>query len=79
MVCLGFPLTGVTGYRGDVDDALLESKTPTMFVVGQFSINCSVDDMEDLREKMKVQPHNLFQCDFVIVRFSPKRVLDLFF
>ena len=37
----------------DVEDPLLDSKTPTLFVVGQHSNSCDIDGIEDLREKMK--------------------------
>ncbi|XP_067656607.1 KAT8 regulatory NSL complex subunit 3-like isoform X3 [Haliotis asinina] len=55
VVCLGFPFTGISGGRGDVEDPLLDSKTPTLFVVGQHSSVCEIDDIEDLREKMKAE------------------------
>lgn len=55
IVCMGFPFTGVGGHRGDADDTLLDSRTPTMFVIGQHATTCSIDDMEDLREKMKAE------------------------
>ncbi|XP_077991927.1 uncharacterized protein LOC144446096 isoform X2 [Glandiceps talaboti] len=55
VVCLGFPFLGVDGTRGDVEDPLLDSKTPTLFVIGQESSVCSQDDVEDLREKMKAE------------------------
>ena len=54
-VCLGFPFHGITGGRGDIDDTLLESKTPTLFVIGQHSLTSSIDQMEDLRERMKAE------------------------
>ena len=49
MVCLGLPLQGIHGGRGDVDDQLLEGKTPTLFVIGQHATTCSIDDMEEIR------------------------------
>ncbi|XP_021352288.1 KAT8 regulatory NSL complex subunit 3-like isoform X2 [Mizuhopecten yessoensis] len=55
VVCLGFPLTGTNGSRGDIEDALLDSRTPSLFVIGQHSNNAGMDDMEDLRERMKAE------------------------
>nr|XP_022339317.1 KAT8 regulatory NSL complex subunit 3-like isoform X1 [Crassostrea virginica] len=55
VVCLGLPITGVNGPRGDLEDTLLDSKTPTMFVIGQHSYTATIDNMEDLREKMKAE------------------------
>ena len=55
VVCLGFPFTGINGGRGDVDDTLLDSRTPTLFIIGQHATSCSVDEMEDFREKMKAE------------------------
>ena len=51
-VCLGFPHVGLDGPRGDVDDPLLDMTTPTLFVIGQNSSQCRIDDIEDMREKM---------------------------
>lgn len=52
VVLLGFPLTGVNGFRGDLDDPLLEIAVPTLFVIGQNSSMCTLDDMEDFRERI---------------------------
>ena len=43
---LGFPLTGVSGFRDDLDEPLVE------LVVGQNSSICKLDDMEDFRERI---------------------------
>ena len=50
---MGLPLRSVHGKRGDVDDALLSCSVPTLFVVGQHASTCSIDDIEELREKIR--------------------------
>ena len=51
-ICLGFPLTGINGFRGDLDDPLLETTVPTLFFIGQNSTMSTIDDMEDFRERI---------------------------
>ncbi|XP_050732045.1 KAT8 regulatory NSL complex subunit 3-like isoform X5 [Eriocheir sinensis] len=54
-ICLGFPMIGAEGKRGEADDPLLDCRTPTLFVVGEKAANVSVDDIEDLRVHMRAE------------------------
>ena len=59
VVCLGFPYLGLGESCGDVEDPLLDIGSPTMFIIGQHSATCTIDDIEDMREKMKVETNLL--------------------
>ncbi|XP_054289184.1 KAT8 regulatory NSL complex subunit 3-like [Macrosteles quadrilineatus] len=52
VVCLGFPMYTVEDNRGTPDDALLNLTVPTLFVTGQNAATSTLDDLEDLREKL---------------------------
>ncbi|XP_005089509.1 KAT8 regulatory NSL complex subunit 3 [Aplysia californica] len=55
VVCLGFPTMGVSGNRWDIEDQLYSCKTPTLFIVGQFANANSLDMLEEVREKLRVE------------------------
>ncbi|OQR79194.1 KAT8 regulatory NSL complex subunit 3-like [Tropilaelaps mercedesae] len=54
VVCMGFPMTGLQGPK-QLDDPILDSRTPILFCVGQFDRSCSLDDLEDFRGYMKCE------------------------
>ncbi|BFY97883.1 hypothetical protein BsWGS_00923 [Bradybaena similaris] len=55
VVCLGFPTNGIYGDRGELEDPIYACKTPTLFVVGQHASTSSIDILENIREKLKVE------------------------
>lgn len=55
LVCLGFPVSTLGGPRGQTGDTLLDLRTPGLFVVGERAAQCNTDDIEDIREKMRVE------------------------
>ena len=54
-ICMGFPFFTLEGSRGEPDDPLLDCRTPCLFVVGQQASQCKIDDIEDTRERMRVE------------------------
>lgn len=54
VICMGCPLAGLSGPK-DLDDPILDSRTPLLFVVGQYDKSCSIDDLEDFRGFMKCE------------------------
>ncbi|CAH0559591.1 unnamed protein product [Brassicogethes aeneus] len=55
VVCLGFSLLTAEGRRGEPDDNILELQIPVLFVIGQCSNTSLQEDVEDLRERMRVE------------------------
>lgn len=55
IVSLGFSLLTAEGKRGEPDDGLLELHCPVLFVIGQCSSTTFQEDMEDLRERMRIE------------------------
>ncbi|KAH9520304.1 KAT8 regulatory NSL complex subunit 3 [Bulinus truncatus] len=55
IICLGFPTMGISGSRGEIDDSIYNCRTPTLFVVGQNASSCSVDLLEDIRERLRIE------------------------
>ncbi|XP_059477401.1 KAT8 regulatory NSL complex subunit 3 [Neocloeon triangulifer] len=55
VICLGFPISTLAGRRGQADDCLLDITCPILFVIGQNAPTARQADIEDLRERLKVQ------------------------
>ncbi|XP_044260034.1 KAT8 regulatory NSL complex subunit 3 isoform X3 [Tribolium madens] len=55
VISIGFSLLTADGKRGEPDDNLLELQCPVLFVIGQCSNTSLQEDMEDLRERMRVE------------------------
>lgn len=55
LVCLGFPVSTLAGWRGQAGDSLIDIKTPVLFVMGEKSGQAGSDDIEDLRERLSVE------------------------
>ncbi|XP_068909025.1 KAT8 regulatory NSL complex subunit 3 isoform X7 [Tenebrio molitor] len=55
VISIGFSLLTAEGKRGEPDDNLLELQCPVLFVIGQCSSTSVQEDMEDLRERMRVE------------------------
>ncbi|XP_064097348.1 mucin-2-like isoform X2 [Macrobrachium nipponense] len=54
-ICLGYPVTGASGKRGEADDPLLDCRTPTLFIIGEKASNVTIDDIEDIRHRLRAE------------------------
>lgn len=52
IICLGFTQSSINGFRGDLDDPMLDMNIPILFVVGQMASTATLDALERLRESM---------------------------
>lgn len=52
IICLGFPMVALNGFRGDLDDPLLDLDIPILFVIGQMATTATISALERLRESM---------------------------
>lgn len=52
IICLGFPHTSMNGFRGDLDDPILDLNIPVLFVIGQMASTATLSAMERLRDGM---------------------------
>ncbi|KAK6638603.1 hypothetical protein RUM43_006870 [Polyplax serrata] len=55
VVCLGFSANTVEGCRGEPDDSILDVQCPVLFVTGENAASSRQEDVEEMREKMRVQ------------------------
>ncbi|CAG9857675.1 unnamed protein product [Phyllotreta striolata] len=55
VISVGFSLLTAEGLRGEPDDNVLELQCPVLFVIGQCSNSSSQEDLEDMRERMRVE------------------------
>ncbi|CAH1099657.1 unnamed protein product [Psylliodes chrysocephalus] len=55
VISVGFSLLTAEGLRGEPDDNVLELQCPVLFVIGQCSNTSNQEDLEDMRERMRVE------------------------
>ncbi|XP_066992053.2 KAT8 regulatory NSL complex subunit 3 [Anabrus simplex] len=55
VVCLGFAVNTVEGKRGEPNDTLLDLPSPILFVIGENAATAQREDLEDIRERMRVE------------------------
>ncbi|KAF6021889.1 KANSL3 [Bugula neritina] len=76
VVAMGYPIMGVNGLRGDADDVIMDSITPTLFVIGEHAQTCPIADLENMREKMRAKNHLVVVAganDHLNVNFKTKK------
>ena len=55
LVCIGVSLRSMEGTYTYVEDFFAQLSCPVLFVVGEMSKFCSIDDLEDLRQNMSAE------------------------
>ncbi|KAL1508927.1 hypothetical protein ABEB36_003746 [Hypothenemus hampei] len=55
VIALGFSMLTADGKRGEPDDSLLELQCPVLFIIGQCSSTTFQEDLDDLRERMRIE------------------------
>ncbi|XP_046991127.1 KAT8 regulatory NSL complex subunit 3 [Schistocerca americana] len=55
VVCMGFSVHTVEGKRGEANDTLLDIRCPVFFVIGENAATSRCEDIEEIREKMRVE------------------------
>lgn len=55
VVCMGFSVHTVEGKRGEPNDTLLDIRCPVFFVIGENAATARCEDIEEIREKMRVE------------------------
>ncbi|XP_037091284.1 KAT8 regulatory NSL complex subunit 3-like [Pollicipes pollicipes] len=69
VVGLGFPYWSAAGRRGEPDDPLLESRTPTLLLVGQSASDAAPHELELMRDRMRAE------TGLVVVGGADRRLL----
>jgi len=60
----------------DADDVIMDSITPTLFVIGEHAQTCPIADLENMREKMRAKNHLVVVAganDHLNVNFKTKK------
>ncbi|XP_063711135.1 uncharacterized protein LOC134839492 [Symsagittifera roscoffensis] len=62
-VCIGLPLRSINGQHTSVEDYMAHVTCPVLFVIGEMSKLCLLDDLEDLRLNMRCKLSSVVVVD----------------